>query len=163
MMKNLRILYGVMALAFAVIITGCGGQMSTESIEESIRQAEEAVAMGDMAAAQSVASYITADTNLLSATQMARLSMVYMQMADSIDQEGNTNIAADYYDMAIHVDADSANIFYQNIEPGRLQYVETLANHSANRSNPADIANMPFEMDSEEYGETVGDTVNNKI
>lgn len=129
-----------------VLAAACSGAMSRESVEETIYQAETAVAMGDMAAAQNAVSYITVDTNLLTATQMARLSMVYMQMADSLEQETNTNIAVDFYDMAFRTDTDSASLFYRGIEPERLQYVETLSNHSANRANPIDMANLPDEM-----------------
>lgn len=132
-------------LSTAVLAAACSGTMSKESVEETIYQAERAVERGDMVAAQNVAS-LTADTGLLTATQMARLSMIYMQMADSLEQETNTNIAVDFYDMAFRTDADSASLFYRGIEPERLQYVVTLSNHSANRANPIDMANLPDEM-----------------
>ena len=82
----------------------------------------------------------------MTSVQLARLSMVYVQVADSLDQEGNTNRAADFYDMAYKANSDSAEAYYRSVEPSRLQYVETLANHSANRANPVDISNLPDEM-----------------
>lgn len=141
--------YGLKLFVFSlavVLASACSGTMSRESVEETIYQAEKAVARGDMAAARNVVSYVAVDTSILTATQMARLSMVYMQMADSLEQETNTNIAVDFYDMAFRTDADSASLFYRCIEPERLQYVETLSNHSANRANPIDMANLPDEM-----------------
>ncbi len=138
------------AITLTAALTACQFKPTAESIESTLRDAEDAVAIGDMTSAESVASYLTKDPALshrMSSTQLARLSMIYMQVADSIDQEGNTNRAADLYDMAYKTDADSADAFYRAIEPSRMQYVETLTNHSANRANPVDISTVPDEME----------------
>lgn len=138
------------AVALAAILTACQFKASVESVEAMLREAEDAVAVGDMTAAQSVASYITNDPALpeqMSTTQLARLSMIYMQVADSLDQETNTSRAADLYDMAYKSNSDSADAFYRSVEPARMQYVETLSNHSANRANPVDITTVPDEME----------------
>ena len=137
-----------------LLLNACSRQLSPEAIEESLRQAEIALAEGDMVAARSVLSNLSIDSSAncnMTAAQLARLSMVYMQLADSADQELNTNQAADLYDMAYKSNAHSADSFYRNVDPEHLQYVETLSNHSANRSNPVDISNLPDEMDSLDY------------
>lgn len=132
----------------------CSQQLSPESIEETLRLAENAVAKGDMTAARNVLSNLSSDTTInvnMSVSQLARLSMVYMQLADSIDQELNTNQAADFYDLAYENNAADADSFYRNVAPEHMQYVETLSNHSANRANPVDISSLPDEIDSLEY------------
>lgn len=151
-MKRNRILI-LLTSAILTATAACGPRtLSAESIEDSIRQAEDAVAMGDITAAQSAASYIFDDTlsrKNMSASQIARLSMVYMMMADSIDQESNTNRAADLYDLALKTNRDSALKFYQEVYPEHMQYVETLSNHSANRAHPVDISNVPDESEAD--------------
>lgn len=151
-MKHLKI-SSILAVAVTLIVAACNhGTLSSESIEQSIREAEAAVIAGDMTAAQSAASVLTGDslTNKnMSATQMARLSMVYMMLADSLDQESNTNRAADLFDMAFKTDSDSAKAFYQGVNHEQMQYVETLSNHSANRANPVDISNLPDESEAD--------------
>lgn len=151
-MKHIRI-STIFAATLMLFAASCGGSsLSSESIEQSIRDAEAAVIAGDMTAAQSAASFFTSDSlsyKNMSATQMARLSMVYMMLADSLDQESNTNHAADLYDMAFKTDSDSAKIFYQGVNQEQMQYVETLSNHSANRANPIDIANLPDESEAD--------------
>ncbi|MCM1293471.1 MAG: hypothetical protein NC111_04790 [Bacteroides sp.] len=141
----------VLLLTLAVSMS-CRGHMSSESVEETLRNAEGAVALGDVEAAVSAASYLFDDTVVkqsLTSQQMARLSMVYMYVADSDkDPELYTNRASDLYDMAYRTDADSAEAFYRNVDPGRLQYVETLSNHVANRANPTDMSNLPDEMEA---------------
>ena len=84
--------------------------MSPESIEETLRQAESAIAKGDMTVASSVAANIADSTSVgnMSVSQIGRLSMVYMQLADSIDQSANTETATDLYDRAFRVNADTS-------------------------------------------------------
>lgn len=143
----------LLAVSVMAVAAACShGTLSSESIEQSIREAEAAVIAGDMTAAQSAASFFTNDTlshKNMSATQMARLSMVYMMLADSLDQEGNTNRAADLFDMAYKTNSDSARTFYQGVNHEQMQYVETLSNHSANRAHPVDISKLPDEAEAD--------------
>ena len=136
----------ILATLMALVIS-CSGNRSVESLEESIRQAERAVAKGEMTAAKSVSDKILGEENLsrLSPSQIGRLSMVYMQIADSLDQPANTDTAADLYERAYKINADSAETFYQTIGPERLQYVAALSARSAHRNNPVDMANIPDE------------------
>lgn len=138
----------LLAICLAAITWACSGN-SAESVEEMLREAEMAVANGDMTAAKSVASHLSDDPNLksLSATQAARLSMVYMQMAETLDKEDNANTdrATDLYDTAFKINADSASAYYSSVEPEMLQYVETLSARSAHRNNPVDMSRIPDE------------------
>ena len=66
-----------------------------------------ATANGDMTAARSVASHIVGNENLsdMPASQLARLSIVYMQLADtdSTDIQSNVSTAAGLYLSLIHI------------------------------------------------------------
>lgn len=147
-----RILTHALILTSLFLAMACGSGAS--SFEDSLRQAEAAVASGDMSAAQSATEHLVGDENLsqLSATQLARLSMVYMQMADSIDQGDITDRATDLYDRAYKANADSADFYYQSIEPDRMQYVALLTTRSAARRHPIDMSNMPNEQAAMESG-----------
>lgn len=139
----LNILTSIASAALIMLVaSSCNGPVSLESIEESLRSAESAIAKGDMKVAQSVACNISDSLTLdrMSVNQLGRLSMVFMQVADSLEQSANTETATDIYDRAFRTDADSARNFYNSIEPERMQFVETLTASSASRRNPFDIS-----------------------
>lgn len=152
----LLLVAAITAMSFA----GCSNASQTaKEIERALREAEAAVAKGDMDAARSVASTLTGDPNLqrLSSTQAARLSMVYMQMAETLDTDNNfnTETATNLYDKAFSINADSAQAFYNAVHPAQMQYVATLSARSAQRKNPVDISKLPDESAGEaETGET---------
>lgn len=129
-------------LALAAIMAGCNNKKSTESILDNIRQAEAAVALGDMEAAKNVAVTLIGTENLsqMSARQLARLSMVYMQMADSTDRDENISIAADLYKQAYKQNADSAAAFYADVEPAVYPYVAMLKTLVERIDHPYDPA-----------------------
>lgn len=109
------------ALLLVAFLTSCGS--STASAEDEIRRAEMALAEGDMTTAHSVADKLSSGENLsgLSAKQLARLSMVYMQLADS---EGNSDLAAngaDCYRRACKISTDSVEEFCRNLPPENAQ------------------------------------------
>lgn len=101
------------ALAMA-LLASCG---DTQSADE-LRNVEQALAQGDMTAARSVAEKLIAGNSLdkMSATELARLSMAYMEMADR--EEDNTALvatAADLYRRACRENADSAALFFRSL------------------------------------------------
>lgn len=112
-------------LAIAAALTGCSG---SSSVADELRQAEDAIAFGDMETAQSVAQKVIGKSNLsdLPASQLARLSMVYMHIADSADRENNVAQAADLCRMAYKVNADSAAAYYSSVDPEQYPYVDML-------------------------------------
>lgn len=148
----LHILTAVLSGMTLLAAASCNGPASVESIEESLRNAENAIAKGDMKVAQSVASNISDSLTLdrMSVTQLGRLSMIFMQVADSLEQSANTETATDIYDRAFRTDADSARDFYNTIEPERMQFVETLTASSAARRNPFDISAVAPDSGSHE-------------
>lgn len=131
----------------SIVMAACSG--SAESIERSLREAEAAVAKGDMVAARSVSEHLLGDENLseLSASQLARLSIVYMQMADSENAEQNTLQAADLYRRAYRANADSAQAVYTSLPGDQLQYITTLENLVSHRDNPVDMSSLDEDHD----------------
>lgn len=138
---------------FGIMMPACGGS-SAEAVDQSIRQAEDALARGDMQVAESVSSKIlgTGNETGLTATQLARLSMVYMQLADGTSNSDYTGRANDLYRKAYDADADSAAAYYNNVSPDLQQHVELLSKLNAPEGNPldpyADHDYIPGESDS---------------
>lgn len=114
------------AAAIGAVAAACSG--GGASVADELRSAEAAIAFGDMDAAQNVASSVIGKKNLsdLPASQLARLSMVYMHLADSTDRENNIAQAADLYRMAFDADPDSAAAFYSSVDPEQYPYVTML-------------------------------------
>lgn len=134
--KRLKSLAAATALCAAV--ASCSGG---SSVADELRTAEAAIAFGDMKAAQNVAASVIGKGNLseLPASQLARLSMVYMQIADSTDRENNIAQAADLYRMAFDANPDSAAAFYSSVDPEQYPYVamlKTLVGHIDHPYNP---------------------------
>ena len=101
---------------------------SHSSAEDSLRSAEMALANGDMRAAESAADHVVGSENLagLSSTQLARLSMVYIQLADSMDREDNVGQATNYYRMAYSADPDSAGEYFSTLNADKVPYAMML-------------------------------------
>lgn len=132
------------ALLAITCLWACSGTTSSESIETELRKAERALADGDMTVAMAVAAHLSDDPRLhsMSTRQLGRLSMLYIQLADSIEPENNVDRAADIYDIALQNDPDSTRIFFQSVDPAQLQYAETIAARSATRKNPLDMSRL---------------------
>lgn len=121
-------------------VASCTTGGKNEAIDD-LREAEAAIALGNMEAARSVASKVIGDENLnkLSATELARLSLVYMQIADSTERESSIAQATDLYRKAFDVNADSAATYYSDVTPEMYPYVtmlKTLVGHLDNPYNP---------------------------
>lgn len=103
------------AAIIASIASACKGNRQAS---EDLRDAELALADGDMTVARSVADKLLGPSAIetLSATELARLSMVYMQMAE--EENDNTALvatAADLYRRACRENADSAKAYYLSL------------------------------------------------
>ena len=107
-----------------------------------------AIANGDMRAASSAADHIVGNRNLsdLSANQLARLSIIYMQMADSIDREDSVGQATQCYKQAYDANSDSATAFYLSLNPDKMRYAVML---KALASPPDTINNFYYEEPSD--------------
>lgn len=123
------------ALTALTILASC--RRGSAPASDAIREAEAATALGDMEAARSVAMKIT-DENLsqLSASELARLSLVYMQIADSTDRENSIASATDLYRRAFEADPDSAQAYYSELGPDYYPYVALLKTLTGKIDNP---------------------------
>lgn len=118
-------IYHFISLAFAAIMVACS---SGSSIEDDLRAAEMALANGDMRAAESATRHVVGSENLsgLSSKQLARLSLIYIQMADSLDRETNVGQAANYYRRAFEANRDSAAEYYSTLSGDQMAYAMML-------------------------------------
>lgn len=132
----------IMASAILLLSAAYSCGNSATDIEQQLQRAEMAVAQGDMTAAHSAAEHLIGNDNLstLPASQLARLSMVYMQMADSMDQDSNVAIATDLYRRAYEANPDSAAMFYSEVSPEHMQYATMLSTLVSNIDNPYDMS-----------------------
>lgn len=139
----------VIAAALSISLGSCTG---SADIESQIRSAEMAVAQGDMTAARSVAAHIVDKENLytLPASQLARLSIVYMQLSDydTDESENSVSTAAALYRQAYEVDADSAALYFSVVTPDKQPYVQMLSTLVGNIDNPYDISSDTLDVDT---------------
>lgn len=144
-MKNI---YLMIIIAVMATLAGCkGGDVSS-----TVREAEMALADGDMTAARSVADKVLGPESIekLTATDLARLSLVYMEMADK-EADNNTVVAtaADLYRRAMKINADSARAFYLSLPPERVPLAVQLF-HIVTATDSAQVipADEPIDPDA---------------
>lgn len=132
--------FATTAIIFTILASSCG--KTNADIEQQLQRAEMAVAQGDMTAARSVTEHLIGDEDLskLPASQLARLSMVYMQIADSLDQNSNVAIATDLYRRAYKANPDSAAMYYSGVSPEHMQYATMLSTLVSNIDNPYNMS-----------------------
>lgn len=102
--------------------TGGGG------FDEEIQSAEMALAAGDMRVARSVADHLLQgpDSTGLSASRLARLSMVYIRLAEHPDYTEMAANAVNCYRKAYELNPDSARAYYDNLDPEQVPTAEFL-------------------------------------
>lgn len=130
----------------AAIATACSGSDASR-IDSYLREADMAVADGDMTAATSIAEKLSGDhMDALTTRQLCHLSLLYMQMADSANQSENIAGAAECYRRAFDTAPDSARYYYSHLSP----------EHTARTHMLATIAGS---IDSAASGESEADTI----
>jgi len=111
-MKPIFLLLILMSAAMA----SCAG----ESASETLANAEEELVQGDIASARKTADgLVSSDRSAnLTAVELARLSIVYMSMAEvEADNTALVATAADLYRRACRENADSAASYYNALPP----------------------------------------------
>lgn len=134
-MKRIRISFVLLAIAF---ISSCHG---SHSISEDVATAELALAANDVTASREICDKLVGDSKNvgISATEWARLSLLYMQLNERTDDPEVIELAAQCYREAFTVNADSARSFYQNLPVEDDKYAMTLASIVHSLDNPSDI------------------------
>lgn len=106
-----------------ILLSSCS--TSTTSPDVLIGGAEYAIAAGDRNTARALTEPLMDGNRLkgLSATQLGRLSIIEMQLADSLQNPDDLSRATTCYTMAFSVDPDSASDFFENVSADAIQYV----------------------------------------
>lgn len=136
------------AVAAALTIASCSGGRSAA---DQLREADLAIAEGDMTAARSVANRLlgasSADANL-SARELAHLSIIYMHMAE--EENDNTALvatAADLYRRAFRENSDSARAYYSSLSADN-EATATLLHHIVAATDSATVIPDDIHPDS---------------
>lgn len=147
------------AFLFSCIICGalsfnsCGG---SDSIGERISAAELALANENVDATRELCGEIIGqkDRQTIEAKQMARLSILYMQLNERTDAPEDVEYAVQCFREAFKLNADSAKAFYSSLPVEQDKYAMTLATivHTLDnpREIPADHDCDPASTDAEE-------------
>ncbi|WP_297068281.1 hypothetical protein [uncultured Duncaniella sp.] len=132
------------AFLFSCIICGalsfnsCGG---SDSIAERISAAELALANENVDATRELCGEIIGqkDRQTIEAKQMARLSILYMQLNERTDAPEDVEYAVQCFREAFKLNADSAKAFYSSLPVEQDKYAMTLATIVHTLDNPREI------------------------
>lgn len=135
--------YSLIFALGALVTQSCSGS-TEEMVENNLREAEMAVAQGDMRAAESVTRHIVGSKALENFTpsQLGRLSLIYMHLADSTDADDPVSRATECYRAAFAVDSDSASAFYANVPPEHTAHAMLLSAIVHSTDLPADSLHL---------------------
>lgn len=141
MIPRTKILAGITALMAIIIAAACTGN-DTRRFDDDLREADMAVAEGDMTAASSIARRLSDEhIDALTARQLCRLSILYMQISDNGNQSENISRATDCYRKAFETDPDSARDYYRQLGPEQTANAQMLATIAGSiGSNPTEEA-----------------------
>lgn len=131
-------------LSVAAAMTGCSaGHSSAADIDATTDAAVECLSRGNVSEARRIAdSLCAADTTVMSARQLARMSILYMQIAETGDDPAPAEQAIQCYRMARRANADSADAYYSTLAPelesARMTLTEIVKQLDSPRDIPAD-------------------------
>ncbi len=131
------IVAGVMALA------SCG----SPDTDRTIGLAEEAVESGDYVRAREFCDDLALgpDSATMSVSQLGRMSIIYVQLADNADEDENMAMAVRCFNMARRLSADSIEIFYHGLGAEHMRHAMTLMSLMRGLSvNPDSLVDEPM-------------------
>lgn len=152
----MRYLLYVLYALLAVVMAGCGNS----TISERVSSAEIAFAGEDVASARRICDEIVGEHNEdgeIAATELGRMSILYMQLFDRTDDADALDLATKCYRSAYEENADSAAYFYSHLPVEQDKYAMSLAILVQSMDNPADISDSHF---SSHEGEGEDETEN---
>ncbi|MFA4086431.1 hypothetical protein [Paramuribaculum intestinale] len=127
MIPHIRTFTLLTTLTAILIATSCSSD-DTRRFDDELRQADMAVAEGDMTAATSIARRLSDEhLDAMTAGQLCRLSILYMQLSDDGNQSENISRATDCYRKAFATDSDSARQYYSQLGPEQTANAQMLA------------------------------------
>lgn len=125
--RALLVMLAAAALLLTAFLTSCH---NAAGVEEDLRLAEMSLVQGDITTAHSIADRLSEGENLsdLSAKQLARLSLVYIQLADGEENNDLAVNATDLYRRANTANSDSVADYFQSLSSSEADYA-TLLHH----------------------------------
>ncbi len=126
-----------MTISILVMLSACsvGGNQAA-----GLAEAERAFDAGNYEAAQDILDDIFDQDDRMSATQLGRMSILYMRLADESvdDADDNIGAATKCYMKAYKANADSAQTYYYNLPIEHSAHAQTLSQlHEALTAPPA--------------------------
>ncbi len=129
----------LLSVLLCSVVAGCGNS----SISEQVASAEIAYAGDDVAATRRICDEIMGEhiaNGGIVASELGRLSILYMQLYDRTDDAEALDQATRCYRMAFEQNADSAAYFYSHLPVEEDKYAISLAGLVNSIDNPADIS-----------------------
>lgn len=151
-MTDMKHAFSSIMLSAALLLGACG---HSDSIADKISSAELAMANENVSATREICSSIINqnDRKRIEATQMARLSILYMQLNERTDDPEDVELAVQCFREAYSINADSATAFYRALPVDQDKYAMTLSSIVHTLDNPGEI---PTDHDREVSNEEVG-------
>ena len=131
----------VCAAFVGLMMAACGGA----DVAERISTAEMAYATEDAATSRRICDEIMEDNggeDKLTAMQLGRMSILYMQLYDRTDDSDALDMATKCYRSAYDADADSAAYFYSHLPVEQDKSGMSLSMLVQSIDNPADISDI---------------------
>lgn len=138
--------------AAAGLLTACG----SGNISERVSTAEMAMASEDVEMTRKLCDDIMSDSvakGSITATELARLSILYMQLHERTDDPEAVELAANCYREAFLANADSARHYYETLPVEDEKYVMTLSSIVRTMDNPSQLEDYLDE--SREYEDSL--------
>ncbi|MCH5327003.1 MAG: hypothetical protein J1E29_07365 [Duncaniella sp.] len=125
------------SIATLTLMASCAS--GGESLSDKVATAELVMSAEDVVSARRICDDILSDTvtkGTATATELARLSILYMQINERTDDNEAVELAAGCYRDAFQVNADSARWFYDNLPVDQLKYAMMLSSIVHSVDNP---------------------------
>lgn len=139
-MKHLSHLLIAALTCALTLLTGACSSSASKDIDQTLNTAETAITQGDIATAASAAAHLGSNNYAgMTAKQLAQLSIIFMQIADSVDNEANVQSATELFRLALEQNEDSANAYFRMLPSEKTQYHMMLSSIVANQDHPYDM------------------------
>jgi len=128
----------IFIIAFTLFLSGCG----SESNEDNFAEAKAAFDVKDYQRVQIICDHIATDTteNLLSCSELCRLSLLYMGLAEACPDSAAINVAsaADILRKAYEISADSVADYFVSLPAEEVPNIQLVLNITGSMNLPPD-------------------------
>lgn len=128
----------ILLLTAGLTLGSCG---PSDSVSDKIASAELAMANENVSSTREICQDVLHDQSrtAIEATQMARLSILYMQLNERTDDPEDVELAVQCFREAYKINPDSATAFYRSLPVDQDKYAMTLAAIVHTLDNPQEI------------------------